>query len=71
MPSEFTQPFLHCRNAAEIVCSLLVSHSKDTAAEYVRERIKEFNRNMDIFGYTPNDVSKMKMMRESINLLIN
>lgn len=69
--SEFTQPFLHCRNAAEILSSVLVSHSKDAAAEYIRDRIKEFNRNMDIFGFTPNDVSKMKMMREALNQLVN
>ena len=62
-------PFPVAKNAIEIVNELLPNHTKDESVILIEQRLATFNRLLDIHGYTPSDLKKVRMMKEAITLI--
>ena len=58
-------PFPEAKDAIEIVNELLQNHTKDESVNLIQQRLATFNRLLDIHGYTPTDLKKVRMMKEA------
>jgi len=62
-------PFPEAKNAIEIVNELLSNYTKDESVNLIEQRLATFNRLLDIHGYTPSDLKKVRMMREALTII--
>ena len=62
-------PFPEAKDAIEIVNELLPNHTKGESVILIEQRIATFNRLLDIHGYTPSDLKKVRMMKEALTLI--
>lgn len=62
-------PFPEAKNAIEIVNELLKNCTKDESVNLIQQRLATFNRLLDIHGYTPFDLKKIKMMKEALIII--
>ena len=62
-------PFPEAKDAIEIVNELLQNHTKDESVILIEQRLATFNRLLDIHGYTPSDLKKVRMMKEALTII--
>jgi len=62
-------PFPEAKNAIEIVNELLSNYTKDESVNLIEQRLATFNRLLDIHGYRPSDLKKVRMMREALTII--
>lgn len=62
-------PFPEAKNAIEIVNELLSNYTKDESVNLIEQRLATFNRLLDIHGYTPSDLKKVRMIREALTII--
>jgi len=62
-------PFSDCKEPIDIVNELSKANNQTDSIEIINQKIATFNRFLDIHGYTPADLKKVKMMKEACKLL--
>ena len=62
-------PFPEAKDAIEIVNQLLQNCTKDESVNLIQQRLATFNRLLDIHGYTPSDLKKIRMMKEAKTII--
>ena len=62
-------PFPEAKDAIEIVNQLLKNCTKDESVNLIQQRLATFNRLLDIHGYTPSDLKKIRMMKEALTII--
>ena len=62
-------PFPEAKDAIEIVNQLLQNCTKDESVNLIQQRLATFNRLLDIHGYTPSDLKKIRMMKEALTII--
>ena len=62
-------PFPDCNEPIQIVDELLKNYSNLESIDILNQKMATFNRFLDIHGYTPDDLKKVKMMKEACKIL--
>jgi hypothetical protein len=62
-------PFPDCKEATQIVNDLLSNQTLTDSLDILKQQMTLFNRKLDIYGYTFDDLKKVRTMKEALSIL--
>lgn len=62
-------PFPDCKEATQIVNDLLSNQPLTDSLDILKQQMTLFNRKLDIYGYTFDDLKKVRLMKEALSIL--